>query len=358
MKIVVKVGTSSLTDASGTIDPTVIERIAHDVRTLRDEGHEIVIVSSGAIAAGLPALGFTERPTDQVTLQAASSVGQPMLYQLWEQLLRERAITSSQILLAHHNFGERSQYLHARDTLLRLIELKAVPVINENDAVTDDEIRYGDNDRIAALVAHLVGAEVLVLLTDTDGVLTSDPRIDPDASLISEVAAFDASLLEVASSGGSTRGSGGMASKVLAARIAAWSGVRTVIARADRPNVVSEAAQGVEGVGTTVLPSSARISARKLWIAFALETEAKVHIDAGAALALRKGGVSLLAAGVDSVSGSFERRDAVEVIDPNGDTVAKGLARLASSGLKELATGVVLHVDDMVILAEPFAEVV
>lgn len=361
-RFVVKIGTSSLTDEDGVIDADVIANVASQVDVLRSEGHEVTIVSSGAIAAGLPVLGIaaSERPADAVSLQAMSSIGQPALLRTWSEAFAEHGLVLGQILLAPHNFGERSQYLHARSTLTRLHEFGVVPLINENDAVTDSEIRYGDNDRIAALVAHLIAADVLILLTDTDGVLTADPRIDPDASLIEEIAEFD-QLLESAIGGpGTVRGSGGMASKLTAARIAAWSGVRTVIANASRPSVIVDAAHGREGVGTTINARPTTLSARKLWIGFAMPSMGTIHVDAGARRALERGGRSLLAVGVVSVDGSFDRRDPVDVIDPEGTVFAKGITRVSTQDLHAAggaggSTGaevarIVIHADDLVVL--------
>ncbi|MDW3180153.1 MAG: glutamate 5-kinase [Acidimicrobiia bacterium] len=361
-RIVVKIGTSSLTDEAGVIDVAVIEKVTSEVATLRHAGHEVTIVTSGAIAAGLPVLGISaaDRPSDAVSLQAMSSIGQPELLRTWAEALSDQGLIVGQILLAPHNFGDRAQYLHARSTLTKLHELGVVPLINENDAVTDAEIRYGDNDRIAALVAHLISADVLILLTDTDGVLTADPRVDPSASLIEEVAEFDQLVDSVVGGAGTVRGSGGMASKLTAARIAAWSGVRTVIANASRPGVISDAASGTDAVGTTVNARPTTLSARKLWIGFAMPAVASITVDAGARRALEQGGRSLLAVGVSSIDGSFEKRDPVDVADPDGVVFAKGITRTSSEELAGLASaadgagdtaGVVIHVDDLVVLA-------
>ncbi len=361
-RIVVKIGTSSLTDEAGVIDNGVIDKVAGEVAELRSAGHEVTIVSSGAISAGLPVLGISaaDRPTDSVSLQAMSSIGQPALLRTWSEALANHGLVVGQILLAPHNFGERAQYLHARSTLTKLHELGVVPLINENDAVTDTEIRYGDNDRIAALVANLISADLLVLLTDTDGVLTADPRLDPNASLIDEVAEFDQLIDAAVGGAGTVRGSGGMASKLTAARIAAWSGVRTVIANASRPNVINDAVVGAEGVGTTINARLTTLSARKLWIGFAMPAVATITVDSGARRALEQGGRSLLSVGVSSIEGSFERRDPVEVADPDGVVFAKGISRtsseelVASGYVTERAAeqaGVVIHVDDLVVLA-------
>ncbi|MDH3704885.1 MAG: glutamate 5-kinase [Acidimicrobiia bacterium] len=358
--VIVKIGTSSLTDEAGAIDGAAVARLCADVAEVgRDR--PVVIVTSGAIAAGLPALGLDERPRDSVTLQAASAVGQIDLLGVYQRALADHGRVSGQLLLAPLDFVVRSQYLHARNTLQRLLELDVVPVINENDAIADDEIRFGDNDRLAALVAHLIDAEVLVLLTDTEGVLTADPRVDTSASLIEEIVAFDHQLDDLAGGAGTARGSGGMASKLTAAKIAAWSGVRTVIASASRPGVLAAAVAGDTGVGTAVVPRPERLGARKLWIAFAVGSKGTVVVDAGARRALEDAGRSLLAAGVLRVEGDFDVGDAVEVADPDGVVFAKGLVRHRHGDLQDLAgkrTGelpdgapsVVLHRDDLVML--------
>jgi glutamate 5-kinase len=267
---------------------------------------------------------------------------------------------AGQVLLAPFDFMVRSQYLHARATLERLLELGVVPVINENDAVADDEIRYGDNDRIAALVAHLLRADLLVLLTDAPGLMDADPRSSAEASLIEEIAEVDHELEALAGGAGTARGSGGMASKLAAAKMASWAGVRAVIAAADRPRVLLDAVTGVPGIGTTVRPRDRRLTARKLWIAFALPPSGRVVVDDGAVRALKSGGRSLLAAGVVEVEGGFSAEEAVEVVDAGGRVVAKGLAGLDSAALRAVAgrrseelvvgSGEVIHVDDLVVL--------
>lgn len=353
-RVVVKIGTSSLTDEAGVIDARVIDKVAREVASMRAAGHEITIVTSGAIAAGLPALGIAprDRPADAVTLQALSSIGQPALLRRWSESLAAHGVVVGQILLAPHNFGERAQYLHARSTLARLHDLGVVPLINENDAVTDSEIRYGDNDRIAALVAQLVDAQVLVLLTDTEGVLTADPRIDPTASLIEEIGELDQQLSVAVGGAGTVRGSGGMASKLAAARMAAWAGVRTVIANAARDGVLAGAVSGDPGFGTTIAPRSVTLSARKLWIGFAMPAVATLRIDGGAKTALQKGGRSLLTVGILNVHGTFERRDPVEIADENGAVFAKGIARIGSSEIADPdgRDGIIVHADDLVVL--------
>jgi glutamate 5-kinase len=357
---VVKVGTSSITSEHGEIDDVSLRKLCGELAAARAAGDDVVLVSSGAIAAGLPALGMTSRPTDVGTLQAIAAVGQPRLMERFGAILGEHGLLAGQVLLTPHDFGVRSQYLHARETLQRLLALGVVPVVNENDTVADDEIRYGDNDRLAALVSHLVGADVLVLLTDTAGVFTADPRVDAGASLIEEIAEVDAALEALAGGTGTERGSGGMATKLAAAKIAAWSGVRAVIAAADAPDVVTGAIAG-RPVGTAFPARAERLSSRKLWIAFALGASGRIVVDDGARRALCADHRSLLPAGVREVEGSFDADDAVEIVDVTGTPFAKGLVRYPSQILRdvagrrtaELADGLpheVVHRDDLVVL--------
>jgi glutamate 5-kinase len=362
MIVVVKIGTSSLTDDRSHIDVAAIRKLAAELASAKQDGHEVVLVTSGAIAAGLPAMGFdNERPKDTITLQAASAVGQSRLLRVYDDAFAEHQLVGGQILLSPNDFFERRQYLHARETLARMLQLGVVPIVNENDAVADDEIRFGDNDRIAAVVAHAVGAELLVLLTDTAGVFTADPRVDENASLIEEIVEVDAELRAVAGGAGTSRGSGGMASKIAAARMASWAGVRTVIASAAKPDVVSDAIAGNPGVGTQVHARADRLSARKMWIAFALSPAGVVTVDDGARQALVEGGRSLLVAGVTSARGSFGSGQAVEVEDTSGAVVAKGLSRWSSDQLETFRgrpsselppelTREVVHRDDLVVL--------
>ena len=362
MIVVVKIGTSSITDRRGVLDPEAIRGLCAQVAEVHAAGHKVVVVTSGGIAAGLPALGMSaeQRPRDAVTLQAASAVGQSRLMGLYDDGLAAGGLTAGQVLLAPRDFMIRSQYLYARGTLVRLLELGVVPVINENDAIADDEIRFGDNDRLSALVAHLLGADLLVLLTDTPGLLTADPRLDQSASLIEEIVEVDQEIEALAGGTGTARGSGGMASKVTAAKISAWSGVRAVIADAKRPGVIGGAVAG-EPVGTLVLPRDKRLPSRKLWIAFAVGSSGTVVVDAGARRALVERNTSLLPAGIVRVEGTFDADDAVEVTDETGEVFAKGLVRASAAVLAgaagqhtaALPDGVpheVIHKDDLVLL--------
>lgn len=357
---VVKVGTSSITRETGEIDADALERLGDGLAAVRADGHQAVLVSSGAIAAGMPALGIARRPGDVGLLQAIAAVGQPRLMERFSEVLGRHGIVAGQVLLTPGDFGARSQYLHARSTLRRLLDLGVLPVVNENDTVTDDEIRFGDNDRMAALVAQMVGADRLVMLTDQAGLYTADPRLDAEASLIEEIREVDAALEALAGSAGTPRGSGGMASKLAAAKIAAWSGVSVVIADARAPRVLRDAVAG-RPVGTVVRPRSSRLSSRKVWIAFARPSSGRVLVDAGARDALLVDGRSLLAAGVVGAEGDFDADDAVEVTGPDGLAFAKGLTRYSADALRavagrrtsELPDGApheVVHRDDLVML--------
>lgn len=360
--VVVKIGTSSITDGEGVIDRLAIGKLCAEVADARAAGHRVVVVTSGAIAAGLPEIGLggPKRPTDTITLQAVATIGQTALMEVYRDALATHGLIAGQVLLVPLDFIVRTQYVHAGQTLVRLLELGVVPIVNENDAIADDEIRWGDNDRIAALVANLVDADQLIMLTDTPGVLTADPRVDAAASLIEEIVEIDHQTEALAGGAGSARGSGGMASKLTAAKIAAWSGVSTVIAHADREGVVADALAETPGVGTVVRARESRLPARKLWIAFAVIAQGSIVVDAGARAALERG-KSLLAAGVREVNGEFDAGAPVEVVDTDGEIFAKGLARHTAKELRaaagqrsgDLPAGaphIVVHADDLVAL--------
>jgi glutamate 5-kinase len=365
-RAVVKVGTSSVTHDNGTINAELVSSLCGQIAALKSDGHEILLVSSGAVSAGVAALGLSERPSDIGTLQALAAIGQSRLMQHYNEVFALHSLVAAQVLLVPHDFGDRQQYLHARNTMLRLIELGVVPIINENDAIANDEIRFGDNDRIAALVAHSVAADVLVLLTDQEGLYTKDPRHNADAELIRVVQSDDNLMSVSAGSAGTARGSGGMASKLSAARIASWSGIRTVIGRANRESVVVDAVcgeSGGAGVGTTFLGRDRQLSARKLWIAFAANSEGWVTIDTGAVGAVTARGTSLLSPGVVAVSGSFVAGDIIDVLDPNGAVIARGTAAMSHAELRDVmgkrasdlpdgSSSMVVHRDEMVVLTE------
>lgn len=332
--VVVKIGSSTVTAPSGDLDQAVVGSLCAELAALVADGHRVVVVTSGAIACGWAALGrHGPRPTDPAVLQALSAVGQHRLVLGWQEGLGAHGLLAGQVLLAPLDLGHRRQYLHARGTLQHLWNLGVVPVVNENDAVADEEIRFGDNDRLSALVAHLVHADLLVLLTDAPGLLTADPRI-AEGSLIEEVVEIDQRLVEMAGGPGEA-GSGGMASKLAAARIATWSGVATVIADGRRPGVVRAALSGEAGIGTVCRPRPGRLPARKLWIAFALGASGLLTVDEGAREALTSGRRSLLPAGVTATQGRYQPDDAVEIAGPGGAVFAKGLVRYASDRAAE-----------------------
>lgn len=360
MRVVVKIGSSSLTDEHGRLRTDVVSSIVEQIATARLNGHEVVLVTSGAVAAGVGGMGLAERPTDIGRLQALSAVGQPLLMAAYNDNLSRHGLTGAQVLLVPHDFVDRTQYLHARDTMTQLMTLGCVPIVNENDAIANTEIRYGDNDHLSALVSHLVNADMLLLLTDTDGLYTSDPRVDSSARRIAVVRADDPLLSVNASGTGSNRGSGGMASKLAAARIASWSGVTAVIAAAATPSIINSVVDGSDELGTRFLPHDRQLSARKLWIAFAADVLGAVTVDDGARAALIQRGTSLLPAGVVGVSGTFSEGDVVEVVATDGTVIARGLSAMSSATVEatrgmrsaDIAGGTteVVHRDDLVLL--------
>ncbi len=360
--VVVKVGSSSVTSPDGQANEALIARLCGEVAKAWAGGLRVVVVTSGAIAAGWSALARGQaRPNDPAVLQAVSAVGQSRLMRTWEDGFAPHGLLAGQVLLAPLDFVHRQQYLHARGTLLRLLDFGVVPVVNENDAVADEEIRFGDNDRLGALVAHLVGASSLVLLTDAPGLLTGDPKLVAEASLIDEVVEIDHQLEVLAGGPGSAVGSGGMASKLAAAKIATWSGVEVVIADAAREGVLAAVLGNVPGVGTVFRARARRLPARKLWIAFALAATGTVVVDDGARRALVEGGRSLLPAGVTEARGAFQPDDAVEIVDGSGAVIAKGLVRYPAAQadrwlgrrtdeLPDDLPAELIHRDDLVVL--------
>lgn len=357
--MVVKAGTSSLVRDGGMLDADALQATVGHIAKLAKDGYKPVLVSSGAVAAGLPALGLSRRPSDVPGLQAAAAVGQGLLMERYAGLFADQGIVVGQVLLTKDLLASRAQYLHARDALQKLLTLGVVPIINENDTVVVDELRLGDNDRLAAVVSHLVGAGILVILTDTRGLYSADPRVVEEAELLGAVHATDQALDGVTGGASGPFGSGGAATKVAAARMAAWSGIPTVIADASADRVV-ERAVGGEEVGTWVTPHSERLVARKLWIAFGQRSEGRVTVDLGAAAALIEQGKSLLAVGVTSIEGNFDAGAAVEVFDPAGELIGKGAIGLGAPEAREAVGrhssevgGVLIHRDDFVRLAVP-----
>jgi glutamate 5-kinase len=294
------------------------------------------MVSSGAIAEGMKRLGWSVRPKELHELQAAAAVGQMGLVQMYESQLRKHGMASAQVLLTHADLADRERYLNARSTLLTLLQLRVIPVINENDTVVNDEIKFGDNDTLGALVANLVDADALVILTDQQGLYSADPRKDPHARFIDEAQAGDPELERMAGGAGSMLGRGGMITKVLAAKRAAGSGASTAIAWGREPDVLLRLAAG-ESIGTLLIAQTAKLAARKQWMADHLQLRGAVHIDAGAVAKLCGEGKSLLPIGVLEVNGEFARGDVIAVCRQDGQEIARGLANYSSTEARLIA---------------------
>jgi glutamate 5-kinase len=333
--VVVKVGSSSLRDAAGHLDRAQVAALSTQVAELRRQGVQVVVVSSGAVAAGMGLLGLERRPTDTPTLQAAAAVGQGALVHAYQEVLAAHGLVGAQLLLSQDDFVIRRRYLNARTSLRRLLELGAVPIINENDAIATEELTYGDNDHLAALVASMLGAQLLVMLSDVEGMLDRPPSV-PGAQLIGRIDDPDAVDLERIGGSGSVVGSGGMRTKIGAAQVAVRSGMHVVIAHARRDAVIRDAVEGVE-VGTWFVAREGRMEARRLWIAFALRVRGRVLVDAGAARVLREGAASLLGVGVTGCDGTFAAGDAVEVVAPDGRVIARGIVAYSSEDVARLA---------------------
>jgi glutamate 5-kinase len=332
---VVKLGSSVIADERGDLRPGVLDRVCDEVAGLHGQGVDVVIVTSGAIARGMRLLELPIRPRAIEDLQAASAVGQGKLYRVYDELLRDRGLTSAQVLLTFFDMSARTHYVNARRTLRKLLDWRIVPVINENDTTTTDEISFGDNDFLAAQVAVLVGAELLVLLTDTGGLYTADPRIDPGATLVEEIT--EREQIDALDVGFATSplGSGGMRSKVVAAEMATAAGIATVIASGLEPGALGRAWAG-ERAGTRFAPQSARHSSFKLWLKYAKPSAGTVCVDAGAARALREGGTSLLPVGIVEVRGSFDAGDAVEIREAGHAAVGKGICNYSAAELRRV----------------------
>ena len=322
--IVVKIGSSLLTNDGAGLDHAAIAGWVAQIAALKRLGKQVLLVSSGAIAEGMQRLGWKRRPHAVHELQAAAAVGQMGLVQVYESCFREHGLATAQILLTHDDLAERKRYLNARSTLRTLLELNVIPVINENDTVATDEIKFGDNDTLGSLVTNLVEAGAMIILTDQAGLYTADPRKDPTATLIQQAQAGAPELERMAGGAGSQIGSGGMLTKVIAAKRAARSGAHTVIVSGREPNVLLRLAQG-EAIGTTLLAETPTLAARKQWLADHLQLRGKISLDAGAVKALVQEGKSLLPIGATALTGEFERGAVVACLDTNGKEIARGL---------------------------------
>ena len=328
-RIVVKIGSSLLTNAGLGLDRDAIADWVRQIAQLRQRGIEVLVVSSGAIAEGMKRLGWSKRPHAVHELQAAAAVGQMGLVQMWESCFAEQGMHTAQVLLTHEDLGDRQRYLNARTTLRTLVALGVVPIINENDTVVVDEIRLGDNDTLGALVTNLIEADALVILTDQKGLYSADPRKVPEATLVERATAGDESLEAMAGGVGSHIGSGGMLTKVLAAKRSARSGAHTAIAWGREPEVLSKLFSG-RSVGSLLVAETPRVAARKQWLADNLKPSGRITLDAGAVQALA-GGKSLLAIGATAVEGSFDRGELVSVCRPDGQEIARGLVNYGAA---------------------------
>ena len=334
--LVVKVGSSLVTNEGQGLDTHAIAHWADQIARLKIMGKQVVLVSSGAIAEGMQRLGWTNRPKAVHELQAAAAVGQMGLVQVYETCFRQHDLHTAQILLTHEDLADRKRYLNARSTLRTLLALNVIPIINENDTVVTDEIKFGDNDTLAALVTNLIEADALVIMTDQKGLYSADPRNDPQATLIQAGRAGDAALETMAGGAGSAIGRGGMLSKVLAAKRAGRSGAHTIIAWGREPEVLVRLAAG-ECIGTQLIADeSNKIAARKKWLADHLQVRGRLMLDAGAVRALQEEGKSLLPIGVHDLTGEFERGEVVTCLDPAGREIARGLINYTSEETRKI----------------------
>jgi glutamate 5-kinase len=329
-RVVVKIGSSQLTNAGEGLDSKAIGEWTRQIGALRKRGVEVLVVSSGAIAEGMKRLGWKRRPRAVNELQAAAAVGQMGLVQMWESCFAEIGLHTAQVLLTHEDLGDRRRYLNARTTLRSLLALGVVPIINENDTVVVDEIRFGDNDTLGALVTNLIEADALVILTDQKGLYSADPRKDPAARLIQSGHAGDPALEAMAGGAGTHLGSGGMHTKILAAKRAARSGADTAIAWGREPEVLTRLLGG-EAIGTLLAAGTAPVTARKQWLADHLKPAGRLVLDAGAVKALISDGKSLLPIGATAVEGTFERGEVVTLAGPDGREIARGLVNYGST---------------------------
>ena len=335
-RIVVKVGSSLVTAEGRGLDHAALSRWAGQIAALTAQGREVVLVSSGAIAEGIARLGWAKRPHAVNELQAAAAVGQMGLVQAYESIFRAHGLHAAQVLLTHEDLANRTRYLNARSTLRTLLELKVVPIINENDTVATDEIRLGDNDTLGALVTNLIEADCLVILTDQTGLYTADPRKDPQATLVMDAHAGDPELERMAGGAGSSVGTGGMLTKILAAKRAARSGAHTVICSGHEENVLLRLAAG-EAIGSQLIARQAPLAARRQWLADHLQLRGGVVLDDGAVRALREEGKSLLPVGVQGVTGEFERGEVVAIVDLTGHEIARGLVNYSANEARRIA---------------------
>jgi len=346
-RVVIKIGSSLLYTGEGRVESSLVDEITGQISSLIKEGNEIVVVSSGAIALGMSLLGLKERPKELSFLQAAAAIGQPELMDLWRKRLKEKGLNGAQVLLTWEDFNERSRFLNAKNTLQRLLKLKSVPVINENDTVSTDEIKFGDNDRLSALVAILCGADLLVILSDVDGLLDRDKKVIPLVDRITP------QIKSLACPTSKKTCVGGMITKIEAAKIAVDSGIPCVIANGRQKDAITACVKETGKTGTLFLPKESELAARKRWIAFGTKPKGKIIVDDGAAKALLNN-KSLLSVGVVSVSGDFASGDIVSVVDSQKNEVARGKVAISAKQLDKVKgkrfEKEIIHRDNIVIL--------
>ena len=333
-RVVVKVGSSSLAHATGKLNLYQFEQLAVQLADLHNQGKEILLVTSGAVGAGLGKLGLHRRPKTMPEKQAAAAVGQGVLMQMYEKFFAEYGVIVGQVLLSGEDFADRRRFLNARNTMHTLLSMGVIPIINENDTVSVEEIRLGDNDTLSALVTGLVDAELLILLSDIDGVYTADPRKDPTADIISDINEINEQIESLAGGAGSSLGTGGMTTKLQAAKIAMHSGAAMVIARAAEKNIIRRVMTG-EPLGTVFWPGN-KLDNKKHWILYSSAVQGKISVDEGAVRALTQNGKSLLPSGVVRVEGAFEMGNTVCVTGPDGKQIARGITNYAAEELKKI----------------------
>lgn len=333
---VIKIGSAVLTDNGQGLNRVAINKWVAQISELKSRGIDVIIVSSGSVAEGMVRLGWSVRPHALQELQAAASVGQMGLIQAYEQSFQAEGYKTAQVLLTHDDLANRTRYLNARATIKTLLDLSVVPIINENDVVANEELRVGDNDTLAAIIANLMSADLLMILTDQDGFFDSDPRANSAAKLLNEVSVDDESLDLAAGGGAGALGRGGMQTKLTAARIASRSGTATIIAPGLKEGVILNVIGGDEAIGTLLIPNEAPVSARKRWLTAHLDVKGQVILDSGAAQAIKKSGVSLLPIGVISVKGSFDRGELVVCVNEEGKELARGLVNYSSTDIDKI----------------------
>ncbi|NLJ76606.1 MAG: glutamate 5-kinase [Peptococcaceae bacterium] len=345
-RIVVKVGSSSIAYSTGKLNLFQMENLVRQLADQHNKGRDVLLVSSGAIGAGVGRLGLTRRPKTIPGKQAAAAVGQGLLMHIYEKFFSEYGVTTGQVLLTREDFSDRRRFLNARNALHALLQFGVIPVINENDTVAVDEIKLGENDTLSALVAGLVDAELLILLSDVKGLYTADPRQDPEASLIREIREITPQIESLAGGAGSGLGTGGMATKLSAARIAAHSGVTTVLACADEKDIIARVISG-EQVGTVFWPAGNKLENRKQWIAYSSAVCGNIFVDQGAATAMIEQGKSLLPSGITGVEGLFEMGATVRIVGPDNREIARGITSYSSvevERIKGVQTGEICRI--------------